>query len=395
MEIQQSMKDVLLVGPYPPPFGGPNVHMVYLRRHLERRGVDCQVLNIGPRRRENIDGVWSVQSGVDYVRQIAHWARRGYRVHHFFNVEGPKAIILALLAAGTTRLFRSPYSIGFIGGPRQRYSNQPGSFWGWLFQIVLARADFVICNNDEVKRSLRSFCSKAQKIHTIQCFHPSQVEHLGEVPRGVEAFLSDRRPAIASVIHPRRETNLPHHEMSLMLVAIGQLRNRHPRIGCVVLGGADCVTQYKAMASEARLQDHFHFVGEAAHKDCLATMERCDLFVRTYMKDGSSSSVREALALSIPTVASRNAQHPDRVISFEPNNPESLTAVLLDTLERLAEITGRLRDSPPSEEDGIERELALFGAKPASGTNVAEAAEGDTNRTLPASATASWQSKSG
>ena len=42
---------VLLVGDYPPPYGGIAVHLQHLTRTLPQEGIACRVLNIGPNRR--------------------------------------------------------------------------------------------------------------------------------------------------------------------------------------------------------------------------------------------------------------------------------------------------------------------------------------------------------
>ena len=357
------VRKVLLVGPYPPPFGGPNVHMLHLRRQLERVGIECKVLNIGPSRRQTVPGTLPVPSGRALVFQVATWARRGYRIHHFFNVESPKAIVLAALASTITRMLGGRYSIGFVGGPRQRYLDRRSSFWGRVFARVLYRTDFVVCNNESVKRVLQGFCRDTEKFHAIQCFHPAQVGHVGVAPEPIRTFLDKHAPALSSVVSARYETPLPHHEVSVLIDAVQRLRDRHPRIGCVVMGASECIEHYQAMVTEAELQDHFHFGGEVPHESCLATMRECDVFVRAYIKDGNSSSVREALALAVPTVASRNPQHPDEVISFEPNDGGSLAAVLIDTFDHLPQIRTRLRRNGDVTDRAMESELALFGAR--------------------------------
>ncbi len=358
------MREVLLVGPYPPPFGGPNVHMLYLRRHLLGLGMDCKVLNIGPSRRDRVPDALSGPSGWAFVSQVARWARRGYRVHHFFNVESPKAIILAALAATTARALGGRYSIGFVGGPRQRYLDQSRSPWAYLFRGVLSLSDFVVCNNESVKKELLRFSADAGRLHAIQPFHTAQIETVGEPPPSIGAFVRDHEPVVSTVVLARHETPLPYHEVSLLIDVVGRLRDRYPKIGCVVMGAAECIELFESVVAEADLQPHFHFGGEVAHEDCLATMQRSDVFVRAYMKDGNSSSVRKARALSIPTVASRNPQHPDEVLDFEPNDAGSLAAVLADTLERLPEIQAELGGNGRRRQDGLELELALFGAPP-------------------------------
>jgi len=362
------MTGVLLVGPYPPPYGGPNVHMVYLRRSLEAAGVSCPVLNIGARRREHVADALPVRSGPHFVRQVARWVRRGHRVHHFFNAESPKAVALAAAAALVTRGLGGSYSIGFIGGPRQRYLDDTRSIAGRLLRVPMRLADFVVCNNPSVRERLTPFCSDARKIHTIESFHPAQAERVGNVPTASEAFLRGRRPVLCCVVHPRRETAAPHHEMTMLVEALSAIRVPHPEVGCVVVGGADCVPLYRTMVATAALEAHVWFAGEVPHSECLALMRRADVFVRAYEKDGSSSSVREALALGVPTVASRNPQHPAAVMPFEPGSGASLAGVVLRALTRGPELRQALERCAPVAGGEIERELALLGVPRANGS---------------------------
>jgi len=48
---------VLQLGPYPPPYGGVQTHVVALRRFLLERGIACDVINITRRRGADDAGV--------------------------------------------------------------------------------------------------------------------------------------------------------------------------------------------------------------------------------------------------------------------------------------------------------------------------------------------------
>lgn len=354
------MRPVLLVGPYPPPFGGPGVHMMHLRRSLEERGVPCEVVNIGVRRRDPNLGARPVRSGLDFVMAVAWAARRGYHTHHFFNLESHKAILLATAAAALTRLCGASYSVGFIGGPSQKHLGRPGAFWTRLGARPLRAAEFIICNNDAVKAALRRLCPDDTKIHPIECFYDGQVASLGAIPPDVRAFMDTHAPVLSTITHPRLETTAPHHELELLIEALRLVRHRHPRVGCVVLGGADAVGHYGRLAAQAGMDDLFRFAGELRHEDCLAVIKSSSVFVRAYLKDGSSSSVREALALGAPTVACANPQHPPAVIPFTPNDPHSLAETLLDALGREAQLRQRLAAAPPVTARSLDRELSLL-----------------------------------
>jgi glycosyltransferase involved in cell wall biosynthesis len=334
--------------------------MMHLRRQLHERKVRCAVLNIGASRRDSIPEAIPVRSGLDFIAAIARHARRGYHIHHFFNLEGYKAVLLAVAAAITARASGGSYSIGFIGGPRQKYLTRRHSVWTRLCRVPVRLADFLICNNDLVKDALSPVRTDRTRVHTIECFCAEQISLTGELPKRVRAFMRVHTPVLSAITHPRLETENPHHELQTLICAMGTVRNTHQDIGCVVIGGSNAVPSYERMVEEAGLESLFCFAGELPHEECLTIIKHSDVFVRAYVKDGSSSSVREALALAVPTVASANPQHPDAIMPFAPSDGDSLSRTLLDVLTRLGELRQQLEQAPPVRPASIERELSLL-----------------------------------
>jgi len=354
------MRKLLLIGPYPPPFGGPNVHMLHLRRRLQQAGATCEVLNIGPSRREEIEGALSVRSGPDFVLKVTRRARRGYHIHHFFNVDSHVAIGLSLLAALLSRSLGGQYSIGFVGGECQKYLNQSRSFWGRLFRLSLRLSAFVICNNSRVKEAIRSCSSGKVDVHAIESFHAGQVQVVADPSLAVRGFLERHDPVICSVVLPRHESGRPYHEVELLAELVAKVRPIHPNVGCVVLGSEVAIPFHREIVKDRCVADHFHFAGEVPHDQCLGTLSMASVFVRASMRDGNSSSVREALALGTPTVASRNPHHPAAAIQFNTNDPDDLARVVLDVLGCVDVIRTRLRGARPMPGGDIDREVSLL-----------------------------------
>jgi len=58
-------------------------------------------------------------------------------------------------------------------------------------------------------------------------------------------------------------------------------------------------------------------LGDVNHDTCLALMSASDVFVRPTLEDGDSISVREALALGVPVVASDIGTRPAGAILFQ------------------------------------------------------------------------------
>ncbi len=335
---------------------------MHLRKQLQTKGAICEVLNIGEKRREAIADVTPVRSGLGFASAITRFARRGFHIHHLFNVESHKAIVLAAIAAALAHTFGTTYSIGFIGGARQKYLNSGHPVWTRVLRLPLRVAAFVICNNDSVRRVLAKLCSTRTPIHPIQSFFDGQISEIGALPKEIREFLQSRSPILSTVTAARLETDEPYHELKTLVRAMQTLSKTHKRIGSIVIGGGRerLEETYTRMIAEAALQDHFFLAFELPHQTCLAAIRSSDIFVRAYVKDGNSSSVREALALGIPTVAVTNPNHPESVIPFAPNDAEDLAHVLLDALGRLDELRERIGPGSAGETGSIAEETALL-----------------------------------
>jgi glycosyltransferase involved in cell wall biosynthesis len=68
--------------------------------------------------------------------------------------------------------------------------------------------------------------------------------------------------------------------------------------------------------------------GDVDHDTCLALMSASDVFIRPTLEDGDSISVREALELKVPVVASRVGTRPPGAILFHPGDVEDLLSKL-------------------------------------------------------------------
>jgi glycosyltransferase involved in cell wall biosynthesis len=68
------------------------------------------------------------------------------------------------------------------------------------------------------------------------------------------------------------------------------------------------------------LEENVLLLGDVNHDACLALMSVSDVFIRPTLEDGDSTSVREALSLGVPVVASRMGTRPPAAILFEPGD---------------------------------------------------------------------------
>ena len=89
----------------------------------------------------------------------------------------------------------------------------------------------------------------------------------------------------------------------------------------------------------------------------LVAIRGCDAFLRTTRYDGDSISVREALALGTPVVASETGMRPDGIIPFPVGDAVALERAVGHALE------ARKRPLPASSEDGhanLDEVIAIY-----------------------------------
>jgi glycogen(starch) synthase len=144
-------------------------------------------------------------------------------------------------------------------------------------------------------------------------------------PPDIERWLAQHSPVICSAMFFR-----PEYGFELLVQAVGRLRKQHPRIGALIMGTGENREQARTFVERQGLQDAVYLTGDVDHELCLALMSRSQAFVRPTLRDGDSISVREAISLGVPVVASNIGTRPEGVRLFEVGDVDGLTRQLND-----------------------------------------------------------------
>jgi hypothetical protein len=62
---------VLQLGPYPPPHGGVQTHIVALRDFLQQRGIECGVVNLTRFRQADVGNIYYPKSAWELLRLLS------------------------------------------------------------------------------------------------------------------------------------------------------------------------------------------------------------------------------------------------------------------------------------------------------------------------------------
>jgi glycogen synthase len=314
---------ILLIGPHPPPHGGISVHVSELHRGLTAAGVPCRLLDTGGFRS------WSFHFA------LLHYSLRGWTLHLHTNGHNWKSWLLALWcgiagkSSGSRILtLHSGLAPGYLTALR-----------GWrrlMARLTCRLYSRVICVSPAVRDALLLLGQSADRTDVAPAYLETALDEVSLDPK-IAAWMENRQPLLSTSLFFR-----PEYGFDLLVSAIAMLRVRYPSVGCLVMGGGEQESEARKLVRHFGLDNHMLLVGDVIHAQCLALMSRSDLFLRTTWYDADSISVREALALGVPVVASRVGARPKGVILFEPGDVTDLLSKIESSMafERVTPVSG-------------------------------------------------------
>ncbi|MCI0574262.1 MAG: glycosyltransferase [Myxococcaceae bacterium] len=315
---------VLLIGDYPPPFGGVAIHVQQLHRFLREHGVEVRGLDIGKGTLPAPE-VRAVRSASALARELFGF-QRGV-VHLHTSGHNPKAWLVAA-AVGALRPPRAgPRYITVHSGLLPAYLARSTGRRA-LTRAALTGFAGVIAVSEAVAEALRSCGVASSRIHVYPAFLASQVRP-GDAPPGLDTARGRRRPLLVYAHHPS-----PVYGRTLLFAAVRRLLDRMPALGVAIFGPGTRAPELREEARASGVDGCLEDFGELEHAQALALMARGDVYVRPTLADGDAISVREALELGVPCVASDAAVRPEGAVTYRSRSEEGLVDAVVRALAR-------------------------------------------------------------
>ena len=314
---------VLQLGAYPPPQGGVQSNIVSLRNFLLARGAGCEVVNLTRHRREERDGIYYPFTALGVLRRLAG----NYDILHL-HLGGKvplRSLGLALACAWTPgkRSVLTLHSGGYPGSPAGR-SARPATLRGFVFRQL----DCIIGVNAEIVELFRRLGVAESR---VRCIAPHWLP--SEPPReplspALEGFYRSHRPTLLAVSGLE-----PEYDLALQIRSLGRWRQRHPRAGLVIVGSGSLRDELRRQIASVAWGEHILLCGDVPHPVTLRAIAEADVLLRTTLYDGDAISVREALHLGTPVVATDNGMRPAGVRVVPMGDETALDAALEECLE--------------------------------------------------------------
>ena len=340
---------VLQLGPYPPPHGGVQTNLVAIRRLLRERGIPCAVVNITGAPESGAEDVYYPRGVAALLRVLG---KLEFDVVHL-HLGGSITPRLLGLAAVCTMLPRPKsvltfHSGGYPSSPEGR-SARPATLRGAVFR----RFDRIIVVNEELAALFRRFGCRPDAIrlilpHEAPAIGPA-ADHVAGLPLPLRAFVA---------AHERLMTTVgllePEYDLARQVEAFPRIRSTVPDAGLLIIGSGSLEADLRARIAASPAREHILLAGDVPHEQTLRAIAASSAFLRTTLYDGDSISVREALALGTPVVASDTGMRPEGVRLIPIGDSDALVAAAVSAA---AAPRAPRRDEGPG---NIEAVLALY-----------------------------------
>ncbi len=321
----QNRMKVVLLGPFPPPHGGVQTNLVAIREYLRRNGHSCDVVNLTRFRRQDGDGVYYPVGAAALMRLLSRLPADILHLHFGGDLTRRLiglALFCSLLPGRKTVL--TFHSGGYPGSPAGRTA-APATLRGF----VLRRLDGLIGVNAEIAALFAKFGVSQERIRTILPFSVQPPDRSLPLPDRLAAFLSAHSPALLTVAGLEPEYDLP-----MQIDVMAEILQRYPRAGLLIVGSGSLEESLRARIAATPYRDRIVLYGDMPHALTLRATQECDLLLRTTLYDGDSISVREALYIGTPVIATDNGMRPEGVYLIPPSDPARLLDAVCDLLSR-------------------------------------------------------------
>lgn len=314
---------VLIAGPLPPPAGGISVHIQRLAHLLSNRfSVDF------------IDEASTVKPGYFHVKSlnVFQYIRKIAGSQVFFIHSGSRILKKIHIVSG--RLLGKKVIITLHG-----YGNRRG--WpmrqidGWFFN----RAHKVILVNEGIFDRVSINKTKAVVQHA---FLPPLTDLEPALPTDMQQILQAARQrneciCVANASRLDRLNGQDLYGVDMCIEACEYLlQQQQPATFIFIVtsmeNGQDIFDNYRKRINEKSLQNHFHLIH--ANVSFVKLVEAASVVLRPTNADGDALTIREALYLGKPVLASDVVSRPNGTQLFKTRNQEDFNRELQQLLQQ-------------------------------------------------------------
>ncbi len=189
-----------------------------------------------------------------------------------------------------------------FGGMRDRYSE---------YDLALKNSDAMICNSEYTKNFYVSkYPENAHKVYALYNYIDSaeiRIQAREEVETEYTDFINTHEKTLVSVGRFCKEKGFEY-----LIKAFAKARENDNGLGLVLVGDGEYRSKYEEIIEKHGIKEHIYFTG--FQKNPYKYMEKCTAFVLSSLSEGFPNVLAEAMALSLPVIASNCYSGPAEIL---------------------------------------------------------------------------------
>lgn len=317
---------VLQLGAYPPPHGGLSRNMMAIRDELLAAGHQCSIIATSrSTSSEPEPDVYRPTTALQLLKLIATLKFDVLHIHVGGDIPARVAALMFLCTVFAPG--RSVLTLHSGGFPlsKEGLGASKNSIRGLIFR----RFTRIISVNKIMAEMFERFGVEKERVRLILPFSHELPDKSAPIPEHIKDFASARAPFLLSTSLLEKE-----YDISLQVDALGRVLGEYPRAGLLIAGSGSLEDSLREEIRNTGYSDHILMAGDVDHKIALNLIDDCDILLRTTHFDGDAISIREALFLETPVIATDNGMRPDGVHLVPVGDAETLA-------EKIKTVAGR------------------------------------------------------
>lgn len=310
------MNKIQIYGILPPPFGGISIHIKRFINYLNKNNLDFVFYQSNSNRIKKSNGT---SFGAFFFKNL-NFEKRIIHIHGFVHIKNQILLLILIL------LFRKKVIVTIHNDRFSKiYSelNTIGKVITRLFYISVTYLVAVNSNSDFL------FINRS-KIYVIPAFIPPDVEEtdITQLPEFFHQIIKKHEFLItANAFKISFYNNEDLYGIDLSIELMKRLvSSGYKDFGFIYvipdIGDYDYYEKMQNLVKKYNLEDNFHFYTKPV--DYPAVINMCDLFIRPTNTDGDALSIREAISLKKPAIASDVCMRPEGTILFKNRDIDDL-----------------------------------------------------------------------
>lgn len=315
---------ILQLGPVPPPFGGVQANLSAIAERLRALGHDCQTIAIArPNEIKPEENVYYPKNARELFKLLLSLK---YDVAHL-HFGGDFTLRLAFLAFVCGALPKKKTVLTFHSGGFASSEEGQRASKSSLRGFAVRRLDKIIAVNEEIRELFLRYGVQPEKIEIIAPHFHRQPAPNAEILPSIERFFYIHSHVLLAAASLEK-----HYDVSLQIRVLKNVLKEFPECGLLIAGSGELENELKREIAETGYAENILLAGDVPHQAILHLIRRADAFLRTTLFDGDAISVREALFLETPVIATDNKMRPTGVKLIEIGDAAGLTNAILKVL---------------------------------------------------------------